>query len=445
MYNRSLIITEGMNRMEIDIPMKSSYVFFTSGIIALLAYSLTSAAAESYQVETVAENLEVPWGIAFAPDGRIFVTERVGNLRVIEDGILNPEPVKILDVSGFEGGLLGVALDPNFDENHHIYLYYTYNDFFSTYNKLSRFTESDNELSDELILLDKIAGGPIHDGGRIKFGPDGMLYVTTGEAGIPDRAQDLDALGGKILRINPDGTIPDDNPFENSPVYSYGHRNPQGLDWDPVTGKLVISEHGPSGERGFAHDEVNVIEPGKNYGWPKVVGDETDTSYTSPILHTGDDTWAPSGASFYDSNNIPEWENKYFIATLRGNHLRMLDLDIEQNEVISSESLFQGEFGRLRDASVGSDGNLYILTSNRDGRGSPESNDDRILRIIPISQTVEDLLSPLKQFKLGVEPLDVKCREGLVLLLRSTTGTPACVTPSTSEKLVSHGWGILPS
>jgi len=440
MSNRSFIITEGMNRMEINNPMKTCYLLFTISIITLLAYSLTSAAAESYQVETVAENLEVPWGIAFAPDGRIFVTERVGNLRVIEDGILNPEPVKILDVSGFEGGLLGIALDPNFDENHHIYLYYTYNDFLSTYNKLSRFTESNNELSDEIILLDKILGGPIHDGGRIKFGPDGMLYVTTGDAGIPDRAQDLDALGGKILRINPDGTIPDDNPFENSPVYSYGHRNPQGLDWDPVTGKLVISEHGSS-----AHDEVNVIEPGKNYGWPEIVGDETDPSYTSPILHTGDETWAPSGASFYDSNNIPEWENKYFIATLRGNHLRMLDLDIEQNEVISSEALFQGEFGRLRDASVGPDGNLYILTSNRDGRGSPESNDDRILRIIPISQTVEDLLSPLKQFKLGVEPLDVKCRDGLVLLLRSTTGTPACVTPSTSEKLVSYGWGILPS
>jgi len=424
--------------------MSRTHLIVIISIIAL-AYSLTSAAAESYQVETVAENLEVPWGIAFAPDGRIFVTERVGNLRVIENGILNPEPIKILDVSGFEGGLLGIALDPNFEENHHIYLYYTYNDFFSTYNKLSRFTESNNELSDELILLDKIVGGSIHDGGRIKFGPDGMLYVTTGEAGIPDRAQDLNSLGGKILRINPDGTIPDDNPFENSPVYSYGHRNPQGLDWDPVTGKLVISEHGPSGERGFAHDEVNVIEPGKNYGWPKVVGDEIDPRYTNPILHTGDETWAPSGASFYDSNNIPEWENKYFIATLRGNHLRMLDLDIEQNEVISSEALFQGEFGRLRDASVDPNGNLYILTSNRDGRGSPEPTDDRILRIIPILQTVEDLLSPLKQFKLGVEPLDVKCRDGLVLLLRSTTGTPACVTPSTSEKLVSYGWGILPT
>jgi len=190
--------------MEINIPMKPSYLLFTIGIISILAYSLTTAAAESYQVETVAENLEVPWGIAFAPDGRIFVTERVGNLRVIENGILNPEPVKILDVSGFEGGLLGIALDPNFDENHHIYLYYTYNDFLSTYNKLSRFTESNNQLSDELILLDKIAGGPFHDGGRIKFGPDGLLYITTGEAGIPDMAQDLNSLGGKILRINPE-------------------------------------------------------------------------------------------------------------------------------------------------------------------------------------------------------------------------------------------------
>ncbi len=335
------------------------------------------------RVETIADNLTIPWSIDFAPDGRIFFTERTGDLRVIQDGILNPEPVKILDVSGFEGGLLGIALDPNFEENHHIYLYYTYNDFLSTYNKLSRFTESDNQLLDEVVLLDKIAGGAIHDGGRIKFGPDGMLYVTTGEAGITDIAQDLNSLGGKILRINSDGTIPDDNPFENSPVYSYGHRNPQGLDWDPVTGKLVISEHGSS-----AHDEVNVIEPGKNYGWPKVVGDETDPRYSSPILHTGDETWAPSGASFYNSNNILEWENKYFIATLRGNHLRMLDLDIESNEVISSEALFQGEFGRLRDASVGPDGNLYILTSNQDGRGTPQTNDDRILRIVPMNNLI---------------------------------------------------------
>ncbi|MCH7940418.1 MAG: PQQ-dependent sugar dehydrogenase, partial [Thaumarchaeota archaeon] len=268
--------------------------------IVILSYSVTSAAGQNYQVETVAENLEVPWAIAFAPDGRIFVTERIGQLRVIENGVLNPEPIKILNVGGIEGGLLGIALDPNFEENHYIYLYYTYNDFLSTFNKLSRFTESDNKLSDERVLLDKIPGGPFHDGGRIKFGPDGKLYVTTGEAGNRALAQDLDSLGGKILRINSDGTIPDDNPFD-SPVYSFGHRNPQGIDWDPVTGKLVSTEHGPSGERGFAHDEVNVIEAGKNYGWPDIVGDETKSELISPLLHTGDKTWAPSGATFYNS------------------------------------------------------------------------------------------------------------------------------------------------
>ena len=228
---------------------------------------------ENYKVETVAENLEVPWAIEFAPDGRIFFTERGGNLRVIEDGQLNPEPVTILNVGTVEGGLLGLALDPNFEQNHFLYLYYTYFEFPLTFNKVVRYTENNNSLSEELILIDKIPGAVVHDGGRLKFGPDEKLYVTTGDATNADSAQDLNSLAGKILRINSDGTVPSDNPFSDSPVFSYGHRNPQGLDWDPVTGKLVISEHGPSGERGFAHDEINVIEAGKNYGWPKVIGD----------------------------------------------------------------------------------------------------------------------------------------------------------------------------
>jgi len=420
--------------------MKTGFVavFF---VIFILSYSFTNVLAQTFQVETVAEDLEVPWAIAFSPDGRIFVTERVGKLRVIEDGVLNPEPVKIFDVGFGEGGLLGIALDPNFEENHYLYLYYTYNNFLSTFNKVARFTESDNKLSEEKILLDKIPGASYHDGGRIKFGPDGKLYITTGEAGIVANAQDLNSLGGKILRINSNGSIPNDNPFPNSPVYSLGHRNPQGLDWDPVTRKLVASEHGQS-----AHDEVNVIESGKNYGWPEVIGDETDPKYQSPLLHTGTETWAPSGAVFYNSKNIPEWENKYFIATLRGSHLRMLDLELEENKVLSSIPLFEGEYGRLRDASIGPDGNLYLLTSNRDGRGSPAPNDDRILRVIPLlTQTPEDLLSPLKQFSIGILPIDVKCRMGFELLLKITTGTPACVTPSTVDKLISYGWGTRPN
>jgi len=387
---------------------------------------------ENYKVETVAENLEIPWEITFAPDGRIFFTERVGNLRVIENGQLNPDPVTSIDVGSGEGGLLGLALDPSFEQNHYLYLYYTYFEFPFTYNKVVRYTEKDNALTDEIILVDKIPGAAWHDGGRLKFGPDEKLYITTGDAGNADSAQDLNSLSGKILRINSDGTIPSDNPFSDSLIFSYGHRNPQGIDWDPVTGKLVISEHGPSGERGFAHDEINVIEPGKNYGWPKVIGDEQESDLINPILHTGDETWAPSGASFYDSNNIPEWENKYFVATLRGTHLRMLDLDLEENQVISSEVIFS-TFGRLRDVSMGPDGSLYILTSNRDGRGTPAENDDRILKIIPVSFDDNRIIFdrppvPLKQYEMGIEPRDVKCKLGFELIIKSGNGMPALFT-----------------
>jgi glucose/arabinose dehydrogenase len=419
-----------------------SIVTIFSGGSFLFAYGQEF---ENYNVKvvTVAENLEIPWEIAFVPDGRIFFTERVGNLRVIENSQLNPKPVAILDVGTVEGGLLGLALDPNFEQNHFLYLYYTYFEFPFTYNKVVRFTEKDNSLLDEFILVDKIPGAAIHDGGRLKFGPDEKLYITTGDAGNSNAAQDLNSLSGKILRINPDGTIPSDNPFADSMIFSYGHRNPQGLDWDPVTGKLVVTEHGSS-----AHDEINVVEAGKNYGWPKVVGGEHDPQYIDPILQTGEDTWAPSGATFYDSKNMPEWTNKYFVATLRGSHLRMLDLNLEENQVISSEALFSNTYGRLRDASIGPDGNLYLLTSNRDGRGTPAENDDRILKIIPIiseeKKVGDSSLSPLKQVKTGILPSDVACKTGFELILKSTTGNPACVFPPTASKLVSAGWGVLP-
>ncbi len=332
------------------------------------------------KVETIAENLDIPWSIVWDPDGTIFFTERNGNVRIIQDGIVSEKPILSLDVGGGEGGLLGIALDPNYLENHYIYLFYTYNNFFSIENKVVRYVESNLTLSENKVLIDKIPGGPFHAGGRIQFGPDGKLYITTGETGNTNLAQDKNSAAGKILRINSDGSIPEDNPFSGSPIYSYGHRNPQGLDWDE-SGNLVATEHGPR-----QHDEINVIVPGANYGWPDIIGDEIMEGLVTPIMNTGDDTWAPSGAVFYDGNKIPQWIGKFFVATLRGNHLHMIDFDLEKNKVLSHQKLFTGDFGRLRDVATGPDGYLYFLTSNRDGRGSPEINDDRILRIVPLNE-----------------------------------------------------------
>ncbi len=337
-----------------------------------------------FKIETVAENLTIPWSIDWLPDGTTLFTERNGNLRAIQNGELLQEPLLTLGVGAGEGGLLGVTVDPDFEQNNYIYLYYTYTEFTTTLNKIVRYQVNDGAVTEDKVLIDGIPGASYHDGGRIQFGLDGKLYITTGEAGNPDLAQDLNSLGGKILRINSDGTIPEDNPWENSPIYTIGHRNPQGIDWDE-SGNLVATEHGPSGWRGSAHDEINLIIPGENYGWPDVIGDETAEGLQNPILHTGDDTWAPSGAEFYNGDKIPQWSGKYFVATLRGSHLHMIDFDLENNIVISHEKLFQDEFGRLRDVQTGPDGYLYILTSNQDGRGTPSSNDDRILRIVPSS------------------------------------------------------------
>ena len=361
-------------------------------IVGLILFSIIPTAfAQEYpelgvKIETVAENLTIPWSIDWTPDGMILFTERNGNLRAIQDGQLLQEPLLSLGVGGVEGGMLGVAVDPNYSDNHYVYVYYTYNELLSTTNKLVRYQLEDRVLNEDKVLIEGIPGGPFHDGGRIQFGPDGKLYITTGEAGNPDLSQDLNSLGGKILRINSDGTIPEDNPLENSPIYSLGHRNPQGLDWDD-SGNLVATEHGPSGWRGIAHDEVNVILSGANYGWPDVIGDETKEGLLNPILHTGDNTWAPSGAEFYYGDKIPQWYGKYFVATLRGSHLHMIDFDLQNNSVIFHEKLFQDEFGRLRDVKTGPDGFLYMLTSNQDGRGSPRTNDDRILRIVPMNNT----------------------------------------------------------
>jgi len=411
-------------------------------LIAILAIAfvllIPQAFAELYpdlgvKVETISENLSIPWSIDFADDGRIFFSERTGSLQVI-DGTIQKQ-IMNLNVGNGEGGMLGIALDPDFESNHYIYIYYTYNELFSTKNKLVRYVESNNSLSDEKILLDDIPGASYHDGGRIKFGPDGKLYITTGDAGDPTLSQRLDSVSGKILRINSDGSIPDDNPFPDSAVYSYGHRNPQGIDWDK-SGVLIGTEHGSS-----AHDEINLIEPGKNYGWPDVIGDETKVGLTNPVLHSGDDTWAPSGGAFY-YGEISQWDGLFFAASLRGQHLLAIEFDSKYN-VVSFEKLFLGEFGRLRDVVNGPDG-LYVLTSNQDGRGTPTYNDDRILRItLYDTKWIENILVWYEEDRISEEMMrnaigwlmdkGIIHDDYLELTLQDCSGTARCITGTVSK------------
>lgn len=335
-------------------------------------------------VEVIEQGLNVPWSICFIEEDYFLFTERPGNLCLKEGGKMR----RILSLNvearkGDEGGLLGTTISPTFKKDDLIYLYYTYrND--GVWNRVSSFEFRNGDPSNEEIVLDKIPGGRVHNGGRIRFGPDQKLYVTTGETWKSHLAQDLNSLGGKILRLNQDGTVPDDNPFKNSFVYSYGNRNAQGITWHPKSRCLYASEHGPSGENGwYAHDEVNLITPGGNYGWPKVIGYSDEPDLISPIYQTGDDTWAPSGASFCSGRVYPEWRNALLVACLRGRSLKAIHLNEDGESIMQIESYYDGVLGRLRDVVESPGGFLYICTSNKDGRGSPRKGDDYILKITP--------------------------------------------------------------
>lgn len=338
-----------------------------------------------FRVVPVMTDLEVPWSIAFH-DEDIYVTERAGKLKVLKKGEVKPSVIATIDDvhQAGEGGLMGLAFHPKFAETRFVYLSYTCSKGGSTLNKVMRYHLGDTGLTDPTPVIEGIPGGGIHNGSRIRFGPDGKLYITTGDAAQRQLAQDLTSLAGKILRVNDDGSIPADNPFPGSPVYSLGHRNPQGLDWQPVTGTLLSSEHGPSGFDGpGGGDEINIISPGMNYGWPVIHHQQAAEGMSSPLLEFTP-AIAPSGASFSRRSGIRGFAGNLFVATLRGRHLlRVVFDDKNPEKVVFTERLLEGMLGRIRDVVEGPDGLLYIATSNRDGRGSPQPDDDRILKIVP--------------------------------------------------------------
>ncbi len=325
----------------------------------------SATSQEEKNIEVIADNLDIPWEAIFLPDGEILVTQRPGTLLLVK----GKEQIPIEGVEHIgEGGLLGLTIHPDFAENKFIYLYLTSQTSGRLTNRVERYMWESNQLSDRKVILEGIAGASNHDGGRIAFGPDNLLYITTGDAENPESAQNRNSLNGKILRIKDDGSIPEDNPFRNA-IYSYGHRNSQGLAWDDQ-GRLWATEHGRSGIQSGL-DELNLIEKGKNYGWPIIQGDETRKGMVSPVIHSGpNNTWAPSGAVFYQGN--------IFFTGLRGEALYRYNISDK-----SIKEYFKGDFGRLRTVKIGPDNNFYILTNNTDGRGTPKQGDDKLIKINP--------------------------------------------------------------
>lgn len=321
---------------------------------------------QASQIEVVAKNLEIPWEIVFLPDETLLVTQRPGALlRIYPD---REESIQVEGVQHVgEGGLLGMVLHPDFERNNRLYLYLTTQANGGLINRVEsyRFDLENNQLLDRQLVIDELPGARIHDGGRMAFGPDNLLYITVGDAAQPDSAQDIDSLAGKILRLNPDGSIPNTNPFGNQ-VYSYGHRNPQGLAWDE-RGRLWATEHGPS-----ARDEINLIEAGSNYGWPVIRGDETQEDMVSPVIHSGsDNTWAPAGLEIINQTLL--------FAGLRGSAL--FQAEITDNALIDLKRNFPNDYGRLRVVKFDGRDWIYLATSNTDGRGTVRENDDKIIRI----------------------------------------------------------------
>jgi glucose/arabinose dehydrogenase len=316
----------------------------------------------------LATDLAVPWGVAFLPDGSALVSERTtAEVVRVADGEAAESVGTVPGVTtDGEGGLLGIAVSPDYAENRLVYAYFTT----ESDNRIVTLKYTSKGLTDPTVILDGIPRAAFHDGGRLLFGPDGMLYATTGDHGVPDLAQDRSSLAGKILRITPDGDVPDDNPFKGSPVWSYGHRNVQGLAFDP-DGRLWATEFGDS-----KADELNLIEPGANYGWPEFVGaggqDAERQGYTEPKLVWTVEEASPSGLAWLDG--------VLYMGALRGE--RLWQIPVSGARVGQPKAALEGALGRIRTVAASPDGDLWLTTSNTDGRTTEvRPDDDRVVAI----------------------------------------------------------------
>lgn len=352
-----------------------------------------SVGTSSVDTSTIAMNLHVGWELIWGPDDMLWLTERNGYVTKVNPVTKAKKSIlKINEVhEESESGLLGMALHPNFVDSPFVYLVYNYLSGLSIKEKLVRYTyaSAPDTLTTPVTLLDNISGNSNHNGSRLLISPDRKLFMTTGDAQTGSFAQDLSRIEGKVLRMNLDGSVPADNPFAGSLVYTFGHRNPQGILLAP-NGILYISEHGPNND-----DEINILEKGRNYGWPTVMG-YCNTSAEMTFCNANNvmepiKAWTPTiataGIDYYNNPAIPEWENSIIMATLKESDFRVLKLSDNGTAITSETVHFNNLFGRLRDVCVSPGGEIFITTSNQDGRGTPDDGDDRIIRIavsIPI-------------------------------------------------------------